>query len=108
MHQAKLWHWSSGSEPVEVGKNNSTKIELPRRRLAQLKVFSVASLNRGIKPFPLSRYQWSLDRIVSTRMKRVTTEQSTNSHAAAAPGAVARDRINSVFRTCGNESARRG
>jgi len=40
-------------------------------------------------------------------MERVTTKQSTQRHAASAQGAVARDRVNRVFRACGNESARR-
>jgi len=50
----------------------------------------------------------SLHRVISTRMERVTTEQSTYRHAAATNCPVAGNGVNGVFRTCGNESARRG
>ena len=36
-------------------------------------------------------------------MKRVTPEQSPHSHATSAQCAIARDGINGIFRTCGNE-----
>jgi len=48
------------------------------------------------------------NRIISTRIERVTTEHSTYCHAASAQSSVPGDRVNGIFRTRGNESARRG